>query len=76
MPVANVRFIEGLAEDLPLPDRSVDVVISNGAINLCPDKAAVFKELYRVLVLGGRLQIADVLVETPIPRYVKDLIHL
>jgi arsenite methyltransferase len=74
--VTNARFVRGLAEALPLPDASVDLVISNGAINLCPDKPAVFSEIFRVLRPGGRFQIADTLVETAVPDYVTDLIHL
>ena len=54
--------VEGNAEDIPLPDHCVDVVISNGVINLVPDKPAVFAELYRVLRAGGRLQICDVAI--------------
>lgn len=72
----NVTFLEGLAENLPLPDNSVDVAISNGVINLCPDKALSFREIYRVLKPGGRLQIADVLLETPVPASASDLIYL
>jgi arsenite methyltransferase len=63
----NVRFVDGLAERLPLADCSIDVVISNGVINLCPDKLAVYKEIYRVLAPGGRLQIADVVVQKSLP---------
>jgi arsenite methyltransferase len=63
---ANVEFVEGEAERLPFPDGSFDVVISNGVIDLIPDKDAVFAELNRVLVPGGRLQIADVTIQNPV----------
>ena len=63
----NVEFVDGLAERLPIADSSVDVVISNGVINLCPDKPAVFREIHRVLRPGGRLQIADIVVQKPLP---------
>jgi arsenite methyltransferase len=66
MDAANVEFVEGEAEALPFAEASFDVVISNGVIDLIPDKDAVFSELYRVLVPGGRIQIADVTIQNPV----------
>jgi arsenite methyltransferase len=64
--VGNVTFVEGEVERLPFPDDSFDVAISNGVIDLVPDKDAVFAELQRVLVPGGRIQIADVTIQQPV----------
>jgi arsenite methyltransferase len=66
MGVGNVTFVEGQVERLPFADGSFDVVISNGVIDLVPDKSAVFSEIYRVLVPGGRIQVADVTIQRPV----------
>jgi SAM-dependent methyltransferase len=60
--LGNVEFLHAQIEKLPLPDASVDGVISNGVFNLCPDKPGVLAEAFRVLRLGGRLQMADILL--------------
>jgi arsenite methyltransferase len=66
----HIRFVPGRLEDLPFPDASFDVVISNGVINLCPNKALVFRETARVLVPGGRLAIADIIATRRLPESV------
>jgi arsenite methyltransferase len=66
MGAANVEFVEAEAERLPFPDASFDFVISNGVIDLIPDKDVVFAELHRVLAPGGRMQIADVTIQNPV----------
>jgi arsenite methyltransferase len=65
--LGHVQFREGLAEALPVEDAWADVVISNGVINLCADKQAVFAEIFRVLRPGGRLQFADIANGRPVP---------
>lgn len=65
--MTNVAFRPGLAEDLPVGDGWADVIISNGVINLCADKRAVFSELYRALRPGGHLQFADIANGRPVP---------
>lgn len=73
---ANVEFREGYGEALPVPNGWADVVISNGVLNLMPDKSAALAEMARALKAGGRLQIADILVEIPVPQDAKADISL
>jgi SAM-dependent methyltransferase len=72
----NVEFLEGYAESLPVPDGWADVVISNGVLNLMPDKTATLTEMARVLKPGGRLQIGDILVQKAVPASAKRRIDL
>ena len=66
MGLGNVTIVEGSAEHLPFDDAGFDVVISNGVIDLIPDKDAVFAEITRVLRPGGRIQLADVTIQNPV----------
>jgi SAM-dependent methyltransferase len=65
--VANVAFLKGRIEEIPLPANSVDVVISNCVINLAADKSLVLKDAFRVLKPGGRFAVADVVADGPVP---------
>jgi arsenite methyltransferase len=65
--VENVRFLKGIIEAIPLPDNSVDVVISNCVINLSADKPQVLHEAYRVLSPGGRFAVSDIVVQGELP---------
>jgi ubiquinone/menaquinone biosynthesis C-methylase UbiE len=76
MGLTNIDLRKGMAEDLPVAAQSVDVAISNGVINLCPDKVAVMTDIYRVLRPGGRVQIADIIVHKEVPQDAKDNIDL
>ena len=76
MGFTHVEVRAGYAEALPVDDAVADVVISNGVINLCPDKPAVFREMFRVLKPGGRIQVGDILVHREVPQEAKDDIEL
>jgi ubiquinone/menaquinone biosynthesis C-methylase UbiE len=76
MGLANVVLFESLIEKLPVPDASVDVVLSNGVIDLVVDKEAVFAEIDRVLRPGGRLQLADVVIHTEVSEDARKRIDL
>jgi ubiquinone/menaquinone biosynthesis C-methylase UbiE len=72
----HVEFREGYSEALPVPSGWADVIISNGVLNLIPEKAVALQEMARVLKPNGRLQIADILVEKPIPANARRKIDL
>ena len=72
----HVEFLLGFGEELPIPDGWADVVISNGVVNLMPDKHEALTEMARVLKPGGRIQIGDILVDRPVPENEKEKIEL
>ncbi len=72
----HVEFRTGFGESVPVPDAWADVVISNGVLNLMPDKVAALTEMARVLKAGGRLQLADILVDKEVPQGAKEDIDL
>ena len=74
--LSNVKFEKADIADLPIEDNSVDVVISNGVINLAPDKPAIFEELYRVVRPGGRLQFTDIVIENELSEDARNDIDL
>jgi SAM-dependent methyltransferase len=76
MGFANVELHKGLIEALPVPDASIDVVISNGVIDLVPDKDVVFDEIDRVLRPGGRLQLADIVIRHEVSEDARQRIDL
>lgn len=76
MDAANVEFLKGYIEEIPLPDDTVDVVMSNCVINLSMDKEKVFREIYRILKPGGRLAIADILALKEVPDKIRKMTQM
>ncbi len=74
--LTNVEFLKGEIENIPLPDESVDVIISNCVINLSGDKDRVLKEAFRVLKPGGRFAVSDVVVRGHVPAEIKKSLEL
>jgi len=76
MGVTNVDFRQGFLEDLPVEDNSIDVTISNCVINLSPDKAKVFNEVFRVLKPGGKLAVSDIVTDGQLPKAIKQSLSM
>jgi arsenite methyltransferase len=76
MGVENVEFRQGFLESLPVDDNSIDVTISNCVINLSPDKAKVFNEVFRVLRPGGKLAVSDIVTDGPLPDAIKQSLSM
>jgi len=74
--VANVEFLKGTIEEIPLPDGAVDVIISNCVINLSADKDRVLREAFRVLKPGGRFAVSDIVLRRPLPEPVRRSLEL
>ena len=76
MGMSQVDFRHGFIEDMPVADESIDVAISNGVINLCPDKYQAFKEIFRTVKPGGRLFLSDIVVHKAVPDSAKENVDL
>jgi len=76
MGLTNVDVRHGYMEELPVDAGSIDVVISNGVINLTPDKVGVMRQIHRALKPGGRFQIGDIIAHKEVPQDAKDDIDL
>ena len=74
--LGQVEVVEGDATSLPLPDASVDVVISNGVLNLVPEKEKAFADIVRILRPGGRLHLADIAVQAPLSEDIRRNVDL
>ncbi len=76
MGITNVEFVKGYIEDIPLDNETVDVITSNCVINLCEDKESALREAYRVLKVGGRLAIADIVRLKDVPEDIKHSVEM
>ncbi len=70
--IYNIEFVQGSMEQIPLPDASLDAVLSNCAINHAPDKLKVYHEIFRVLKPGGRFVVSDIMTDNPLPQEIKE----